>query len=93
MKFSTGLIFFTIAKERNVVKRALRVASIVGIILNLINQWEALINLDYTHINILKFLLTFTVPYLVSTYSSVMSKLTFQVGEISSINAILKCKS
>ena len=88
MKTNTGLVFFIIAKEGNIVKRAL----IVGVILNLINQWESLIHLDFTHINMLKFSLTFMVPYMVSTYSSVMSKLTFQTGEISSIDAILKCK-
>ena len=85
-------IFFNLVIKKNVVGRALKVALIVGIILNVINQWELLYTLEFTQINHAKFLLTFMVPYMVSSYSSVMAKLSFQVGEIAPLNASLKCK-
>lgn len=50
-------------------KRAGQVALVVGTLLVLINQYEAL--LGHASINWLKFLLTYCVPYLVSTYTSV----------------------
>jgi PAS domain S-box-containing protein len=85
-------LFFKLAKNQNIVKRALKVSLIVGIVLNVINQWEDLSQLNFSHINYFKFLLTFMVPYMVSTYSSVMAKLSFLVGEIAPMNATLKCK-
>lgn len=92
MHLSLLSLFFILAKNQNVVKRALKVALIVGVVLNVINQWENLFLLNFSSINYYKFLLTFMVPYLVSTYSSVMAKLSFLVGEIAPINATLRCK-
>ena len=92
MRFNIISIFFNLAKKQNVVTRALKVALIVGIVLNIINQWELLYTLKFGQINYFKFFLTFMVPYLVSSYSSVMAKMTFQVGEIAPLNALLQCK-
>ena len=50
-------------------RRSLVVASIVGTILNLINQGDALLN--GTAINVTKIILTYAVPYCVSTYGAV----------------------
>ena len=50
--------------------RALKLAAVVGSILFLINQWEAC--LGQTSIQWAKVVLTYCVPYLVSTYTSVM---------------------
>ncbi|MBI9069090.1 MAG: nitrate/nitrite transporter NrtS [Salinivirgaceae bacterium] len=92
MRINLVKLFFKLAIDSKVVNRSKNVALIVGIVLNAINQWEALFTLNLSGIDWVKFLLTFMVPYLVSTYSSVMAKLTFQVGEIAPINAILRCK-
>ena len=77
--------------ERKTLIRAIFVALIVGVILNLINQGDNLIHLQFNSINYTKLLLTFFVPYSVSTYSSVMSKVKFEVGEISFIDTYLEC--
>lgn len=69
-----------IAVEKEIVISSLKVALVVGLILNFINQGENLIILDFKHINLLKFFVTFTVPYLVSTYASVKVKLDESVG-------------
>ena len=77
----------------SVLKRALLVSAVVGSILNLINQGWQITHADLTHINYIKMGLTFLVPYLVSTYSSAKTKLSFPVGEVSSMDAVLECKS
>lgn len=52
------------------VRRALTVATIVAPILVLINHGEALLSLDVTPRLVGKMILTFVVPYAVSSYSS-----------------------
>ncbi|EMP54388.1 hypothetical protein MSNKSG1_15561 [Marinobacter santoriniensis NKSG1] len=54
-------------------RRAARLAAVVGTLLVFINQWEALTG--PASINWLKVVLTYCVPYLVSTYTSVSKDL------------------
>lgn len=58
--------------EKESLTRALRVALLVGIILNVINN-PGLITLSFSGLNIYKVLLTFLVPFCVSLYSSVIA--------------------
>lgn len=53
--------------------RAARLAAVVGSLLVLINQWEAVTG--HASIDWLKLALTYCVPYLVSTYTSVSKDL------------------
>jgi hypothetical protein len=59
----------TYAISDGVPRRALWVALVVGSILNLINQGDAL--LAGERLNITKLVMTYVVPYLVSTYGAV----------------------
>ncbi len=61
--------------EKDIVISSLKVALVVGIILNLINQGDVLISMEFEKINWFKLLLTFAVPYLVTTYASVKERL------------------
>lgn len=54
-------------------KRSLGIALVVGTILNLINQGDAL--LGSADLNVTKLLLTFLVPYCVATYGAVSYRL------------------
>jgi hypothetical protein len=54
-------------------RRSLAVALIVGAILNLINQGDAL--LSGAHLDFTKIVLTFAVPYCVATYGAVSYRL------------------
>jgi hypothetical protein len=54
-------------------KRSLVVALIVGTILNLINQGDALV--AGARLNLTKLILTFAVPYAVATYGAVSYRL------------------
>jgi hypothetical protein len=55
-------------------RRSFLVALIVGTILNLINQGDAL--LGGGHLNVAKLVLTFAVPYCVATYGAVSYRLS-----------------
>jgi len=59
--------------RNDVPKRSLVVALIVGTVLNLINQGDALV--AGARLNLTKLILTFVVPYAVATYGAVSYRL------------------
>lgn len=67
--------FISIALEKEIRIRAIKVALVVGTLLALINHFDRIINLSLSGIEIFKILITYTVPYGVSTYSQVMQRL------------------
>jgi hypothetical protein len=69
---------FRCAVADGIPRRSLYVAVIVGTILNLINQGDAL--LGYADVNWVKILMTYCVPYLVATYGAVSYKLRSSSG-------------
>ena len=66
---------FAIARSRPVVMTALKVALVVGSVLALINHGPAMMRFSLTFENICQMLLTYLVPYSVSTYSAVVATL------------------
>jgi hypothetical protein len=60
-----------LALSRSVVRRAARVAIVVGAVLVVINHGDALIHGDLSPSRLFRIALTVLVPYCVSTYSSV----------------------
>ncbi len=60
-----------IACSKNVVTTAIKVALVVGTVLALINHLPALLENNMTQQNIWQIVLTYLVPYSVSTYSAV----------------------
>ncbi|GAC1449670.1 MAG: hypothetical protein PVSMB4_08030 [Ktedonobacterales bacterium] len=65
---------------RPVARRALRVALVVGTILFLINQSDVVITGHLTPLVTLKIILTYMVPYSVSTYSALQINRMRQIG-------------
>ena len=65
--------FLRIAFRESVIKRAIKIALIVGCILALINHGDRIIFQDMQSVDWFKILLTFCVPYCVSTISSVLA--------------------
>jgi hypothetical protein len=63
--------FLNLALSGQVVRTALRITFIVGTVLALINHGAAIVELSLSSKNVLQILLTYMVPYCVSTYSSV----------------------
>ena len=84
-------LYSQIAFSRSVVIRALKVALIIGTIINLINQGNILISFDFSNLNLIKIFLTYIVPYGVTTYTAISMKLEFHIGTrvVSDVN--LKC--
>ena len=86
-------LIISIASSKQLLLRALKIAFVVGIILNLINQGELLIILAFDEINYYKFFLTFIVPFSVSMYTAISMKLSFHVGEKAASSELLRCTS
>ena len=63
--------FLTIALSRAVVLSAFKVALVVGTLLFLINHYDKLATLNFSRSDVFKILLTYLVPYGVSTWSAV----------------------
>mgnify|MGYP006297121033 CR=1 FL=1 len=84
--------FMDLATEKRTLKRAIRVALLVGVILNLINQPGIFVSFSFHEASIAKILLTFIVPFGVSLYSSILSGSKVKPGRVSRLDAILKCK-
>lgn len=63
--------FGALACERSVVVQAVKIALLVGTVLALINHGRGIVTLSLSQGSVLQILLTYLVPYAVSTYSSV----------------------
>ena len=63
--------YFSIAMSKAVLVRALKVAVLVGTILAFINHGEKILTLSLTGQDWFKVVLTYLVPYCVSTWSAV----------------------
>ena len=74
------------------VRTATRVALIVGLILNFINQGDRMLAGEWASVNWFKFVLTFFVPFGVSTYSSFMAKMRFVPGVRAAFSTRVRCK-
>ena len=64
-------VWFAIATRPAVVKRSVRVALVVGTLLTLINQGGRLLAIDIDAPTLARIVLTYVVPYCVSTWAAV----------------------
>lgn len=67
--------WFEVAGQKAIVQRSLRIALIVGSLLTLINHYDVLFGEPLTTTRLVKILLTYCVPYCVSTFASVSTQL------------------
>ena len=61
--------------QKDILRTAIKVVLIVGTILNLINQGPTIAAGEWENINWIILLTTYSVPYMVSTYSAVMARM------------------
>jgi hypothetical protein len=59
-----------VASSPSVARRAAKVSAVIGTILIAINHGDALLRGDLDLVRVVKCCLTYTVPYMVSTYAS-----------------------
>ena len=84
--------YFRIATGRTIFIRALRVGLLVGLVLNLINHPDFFLFFSFEHLKPGQLILTFLVPYFVSTYSSVLSESSLKPRMIPDMDIMLRCK-
>lgn len=85
--------FAKVARTAPVVSKALKVSVVVGSLLNLINQGDVLVPFDLEHLNVFKLVLTYIIPYGVTTYTAVSLKLEFTIGRHAIIETDLECQT
>jgi len=73
--------WLNLATSSSVILRSFKIAMIVGTILVFINHADAIFNGELTINHYIKILLTYCVPYCVSTYASVDSMLNSDATE------------
>ena len=73
--------YLSLATRRSIVKRGLGFSIVVGSILVLINHGDRLNSDDINQIPIYKVLLTYLVPYVVSSLSSIQAHLSQNTAE------------
>ena len=85
--------FTKIACSQSVVIKATKISLVVGTLLNMINQGDILVSMQWNDINVSKLFLTFLVPYSVTTYTAVSMQLEFTIGRYAAISADLECRN
>ncbi|MDC0933342.1 nitrate/nitrite transporter NrtS [Arcobacteraceae bacterium] len=85
-------VYFAILCDQELIKKSLKIALVVGTLLNIINQAEILLALDFVNIDYIKSLLTYMVPFMVSSYTAVSMKMKFKIGDTTHVNTTLMCK-
>lgn len=86
-------IVVSMVAEGALLVKALKIALIVGTLLNFINQGEAIMALAVDKILWGKLLLTYTIPFLVSTYTAVSMGFAFKIGDVAPVTTQVDCKS
>ncbi|MFZ8972122.1 MAG: nitrate/nitrite transporter NrtS [Paracoccaceae bacterium] len=74
MKFRTAKEYIELSITDGTPRKAFLTACVVGTILTAINHWETLLIGEYPPIT--KVILTYCVPYVVTTWGSVLGKLS-----------------
>jgi len=87
------LLFFKVAGNRMTLISGIKLAAVVGIILNVINQGDVILRGAFGDVHWPKFFLTFCVPFCVSVYSATLARIRFDPGTRAYVDAHLKCES
>ncbi len=85
-------LFLTVASQRSSLLGGIKVALIVGTVVNLINQGEHLLGLHWSQVSLPKLLVTFCVPFCVSVYNATATRLRFDPGVRAAFSATLTCQ-
>ncbi len=75
------------------IKQAVNIALVVGIILNIINQGDYIFHMMFDKINYYKLILTFFVPFFVSTYTAISISIRLKIGDKAMATTDLKCNT
>ena len=90
--FTKNVIINTIC-DSHTLKKALKIAIVVGTILNIINQGDYILNMMFEKINYFKLILTYFVPFFVSTYTAININMRLKIGGRAVATTKLICKN
>ena len=86
-------LYLIIINDKEIIFKSIKISLFVGTILNFINQGDKIVLLDFENINHAKAILTYIIPFLVSSYTALSIKIKFKIGEIASFDSELICKN
>ena len=72
--------WFSIAMRGTIVIRSIKIALVVGSVLGLLNHGDKILTGALNNSDIYKIIITYLVPYCVSTYSAVQNELTHWIA-------------
>jgi hypothetical protein len=84
-------LFLSVATRRLSLLGGLKVAIVVGAAVNLINQGEQIIGLQFAQVSLPKLIITFCIPFCVSIYNSTITRIRFDPGVRAVADATLTC--
>lgn len=70
--------FIKIAFQKSIIISSIKICIIVGTILNLINQGNVMISMNWEKLSIFRMMLTYSVPFCVATYSAAIFQIKLQ---------------
>jgi len=73
--------------------KSFKVALVVGSFLNMINQGNFILSLDFDSINYFKLILTYIVPFIVSSYTAISIQMKFNIGTKALVCTDVTCTS
>jgi len=76
---------------QDVYNKSFKVALIVGSFLNIINQGNFIVSQDFDSINYFKLILTYIIPFIVSSYTAISIQMKFNIGTKSLVCTDVKC--
>ena len=78
--------------DTHTINQSIKIAIVVGTILNIINQGDFIFNMMFDNINYFKLGLTYLVPFCVSTYTAITIKMKLKIGDKAIMSTNLTCK-
>jgi len=85
--------FLVLASDRPTITGGLKVAAVVGTVLNAINQGDRLLALRFGDVTWWKIGLTYLVPFCVSVFSASRIRMLFVAGGLAHRDARLRCRT
>ena len=85
--------YFSLLIQKSTIWTSIKTSIFVGTIVNIINQGDVLLLLNFEQISLYKLFLTYSIPYMVSGHIAVKTKLSFHIGEMAAIDTSLTCKN
>lgn len=87
------IIACDIIADKSVFLKAIKIALVVGTLLNLINQGEYLLSFALQQLAWGKFFLTYTIPFFVSSYTAISLGFEFKIGDVAPVTSNVACKN